>query len=432
MGKMYIFPVVGVFMRDFKLSFLNNCIFVVASIALCASLFACGGDSGTSSNNEEYVSSSSSSSVIPTSSGNRPSSSSKKGDAGSKAGMTSSSSSRKIASSSSTPRNDVKLSSSKRSGGDPYSSSSAKSSSSVKKTSSSSVVIPDSVPGSPSSSSKEIATNSSSSRNDVMLSSSLMLSSSSSSVILSSSRHSGPDPESSSSFEPFDHFKCLADNWNIRDTIYKQFTDTRNGRSYYYFTAYSSKTGRKVTVMAENLNIGKMVLGSEEQNDDNEIERYCYDNDPAMCDKYGGLYQWAEMMQLPSRCNTDNCDGKIKGEHQGICPDGWRLFEWDDFVIVKEFYDKYDDGYAPGLRSQCFSGYNTSGFSLMGAGLRKPEGRFDRLLEFAGWFYPDEVDDNQEMAHGGLVSRYDDDEVPQKNDRDYKTYGYSVRCVKIE
>ena len=381
MGKMYIFPVVGVFMRDFKLSFLNNCVFVVASIALCASLFACGGDSGTSSNNEEYVSSSSSSSVIPTSSGNRPSSSSKKGDAGSKAGMTSSSSSRKIASSSSTPRNDVKLSSSKRSGGDPYSSSSAKSSSSV---------------------------------------------------ILSSSRHSGPDPESSSSFEPFDHFKCLADNWNIRDTIYKQFTDTRNGRSYYYFTAYSSKTGRKVTVMAENLNIGKMVLGSEEQNDDNEIERYCYDNDPAMCDKYGGLYQWAEMMQLPSRCNTDNCDGKIKGEHQGICPDGWRLFEWGDFVIVKEFYDKYDDGITPGLRSQCFSGYNTSGFSLMGAGLRKPEGRFDRLLEFAGWFYPDEVDDNQEMAHGGLVSRYDDDEVPQKNDRHYKTYGYSVRCVKIE
>ena len=394
MGKLYIFPVVGVFMRDFKLSFLNNCIFVVASIALCASLFACGGDSGTSSNNEEYISSSSSSSVIPTSSGNRPSSSSKKGDAGSRstssgqapAGMTSSSSSRKIASSSSTPRHDVKQSSSNKA----------------------------------LSSSWSEAIGSSNSKQ------------SSSSVILSSSRHSGPDPESSSSFEPFDHFKCLADNWNIRDTIYKQFTDTRNGRSYYYFTAYSSKTGRKVTVMAENLNIGKMVLGSEEQNDDNEIERYCYDNDPAMCDKYGGLYQWAEMMQLPSRCNTDNCYDYIERKHRGICPEGWRLFTWNDFVVVKEFYDKYDDGYAPGLRSQCFSGYNTSGFSLMGAGLRKPEGRFDRLLEFAGWFYPDEVDDNQEMAHGGLVSRYDDDEVPQKNDRHYKTYGYSVRCVKIE
>ena len=368
MGKMYIFPVVGVFMRDFKLSFLNNCVFVVASIALCASLFACGGDSGTSSNNEEYVSSSSSSSVIPTSSGNRPSSSSKK-----------------IASSSSTPRHDVKQSSSNKA----------------------------------SSSSWSEAIGSSNSKQ------------SSSSVILSSSRHSGPDPESSSSFEPFDHFKCLADNWNIRDTIYKQFTDTRNGRSYYYFTAYSSKTGRKVTVMAENLNIGKMVLGSEEQNDDNEIERYCYDNDPAMCDKYGGLYQWAEMMQLPSRCNTESCWMKIRRDHQGICPEGWRLFTWDDFVIVKEFYDKYDDGITPGLRSQCFVGYNTSGFSLIGAGLRMPEGRFVDLIESAGWFYPDEVDDNQEMAHAGFVSRYND-RVPQENDRDYKTNGYSVRCVKIE
>ena len=412
---MYIFPVVGVFMRDFKLSFLNNCIFVVASIALCASLFACGGDSGTSSNNEEYVSSSSSSSVIPASSGNRPSSSSKK-----------------IASSSSTPRNDVKQSSSKRSGGDPYSSSSAKSSSSVKKTSSSSVVIPDSVPGSPSSSSKEIATNSSSSRNDVMLSSS-------SSVILSSSRHSGLDPESSSSFEPFDHFKCLADNWNIRDTIYKQFTDTRNGRSYYYFTAYSSKTGRKVTVMAENLNIGKMVLGSEEQNDDNEIERYCYDNDPAMCDKYGGLYQWAEMMQLPSNCNTESCWMKIRRDHQGICPEGWRLFTWDDFVIVKEFYDKYDDGYAPGLRSQCFSGYNTSGFSLIGGGLRTLEGGFRELLETSYWAYPEEKypletdPEKTKLVRTAYVANDDDSSTGiSENRSSSKAAGRSVRCVKIE
>ena len=401
MGKLYIFPVVGVFMRDFKLSFLNNCVFVVASIALCASLFACGGDSGTSSNNEEYVSSSSSSSVIPTSSGNRPSSSSKKGDAGSRstssgqapAGMTSSSSSRKIASSSSTPRHDVKQSSSNKA----------------------------------SSSSWSEAIGSSNSKQ------------SSSSVILSSSRHSGPDPESSSSFEPFDHFKCLADNWNIRDTIYKQFTDTRNGRSYYYFTAYSSKTGRKVTVMAENLNIGKMVLGSEEQNDDNEIERYCYDNDPAMCDKYGGLYQWAEMMQLPSRCNTDNCYDYIERKHRGICPEGWRLFTWNDFVIVKEFYDKYDDGITPGLRSQCFVGYNTSGFSLIGGGLRTLEGGFRELLETSYWAYPEEKypletdPEKTKLVRTAYVANDDDSSTGiSENRSSSKAAGRSVRCVKIE
>ncbi|MBR6449281.1 MAG: hypothetical protein IKS96_04960 [Fibrobacter sp.] len=388
-------------MRDFKLSFLNNCVFVVASIALCASLFACGGDSGTSSNNEEYVSSSSSSSVIPASSGNRPSSSSKKGDAGSRstssgqapAGMTSSSSSRKIASSSSTPRHDVKQSSSNKA----------------------------------LSSSWSEAIGSSNSKQ------------SSSSVILSSSRHSGPDPESSSSFEPFDHFKCLADNWNIRDTIYKQFTDTRNGRSYYYFTAYSSKTGRKVTVMAENLNIGKMVLGSEEQNDDNEIERYCYDNDPAMCDKYGGLYQWAEMMQLPSNCNTESCWMKIRRDHQGICPEGWRLFTWDDFVIVKEFYDKYDDGYAPGLRSQCFVGYNTSGFSLIGGGLRTLEGGFRELLETSYWAYPEEKypletdPEKTKLVRTAYVANDDDSSTGiSENRSSSKAAGRSVRCVKIE
>ena len=262
---------------------------------------------------------------------------------------------------------------------------------------------------------------------------------SSSSVILSSSRHSGPDPESSSSFEPFDHFKCLADNWNIRDTIYKQFTDTRNGRSYYYFTAYSSKTGRKVTVMAENLNIGKMVLGSEEQNDDNEIERYCYDNDPAMCDKYGGLYQWAEMMQLPSNCNTESCWMKIRRDHQGICPEGWRLFTWDDFVVVKEFYDKYDDGYVPGLRSQCFSGYNTSGFSLIGGGLRTLEGGFRELLETSYWAYPEEKypletdPEKTKLVRTAYVANDDDSSTGiSENRSSSKAAGRSVRCVKIE
>ena len=194
-----------------------------------------------------------------------------------------------------------------------------------------------------------------------------------------------------------------------------------------------------MTVMAENLNIGKMVLGSEEQNDDNEIERYCYDNDPAMCDKYGGLYQWAEMMQLPSRCNTDNCYDYIERKHRGICPEGWRLFTWDDFVIVKEFYDKYDDGYAPGLRSQCFSGYNTSGFSLIGGGLRTLEGGFRELLETSYWAYPEEKypletdPEKTKLVRTAYVANDDDSSTGiSENRSSSKATGRSVRCVKIE
>ena len=295
-------------MRNFKYS-------IIASITLTIALAACGGDSGTSVN-DDNVSSSSSSSVFPASSGNRPSSSS---------------SSQKIVSSSSTPRNDVKSSSSKRSEGDPSSSSQKiTSSSSVKAVSSSSSVVLSSSEGS--SSSKQ------SSSSKKVESSSSQKTASSSSVSPASS--SSKKVSSSSEYVPFDHFKCLADNWNLRDSIYKTFIDPRNGRSYYYYTATSYKTGESVTVMAENLNIGEMVLGENDQNDDTKIERYCYNNDTTNCDKYGGLYQWAEMMQLPSRCNTESCSDWIERDHQGICPEGWRLFTWDDYEIVKDYYDK--------------------------------------------------------------------------------------------
>ncbi len=409
---------------------------VIASVAkqsllalfLSIALIACGGDNGTSPNSEEKDSSSSiqknessssikkqsSSSVTKTSSS---SSSNKK--------KVSSSSSQKIASSSSTPRNDVKSSSSKRSEGDPSSSSQKiTSSSSVKTVSSSSFVVLSSSEGS--SSSKQ-----SSSSKKVESSSSQKIVSSSSVTPASSS--SKKVESSSSEYVPYDHFKCLADNWNLRDTIYKQFTDPRNGRSYYYYTAVSSKTGRKVTVMAENLNIGEMVLGENDQNDDTKIERYCYNNDTTNCDKYGGLYQWAEMMQLPSRCNTESCYKKIESEHQGICPDGWRLFTWNDFEIIRDYNDEYGDG-IKGLRSQCFHGNNASGFSLIGGGVRFENGTFKNLTDAVFWTYPQEQEyDVTLFAYSAFVSVNSDDNTgTQKNRRGEKSNGYSVRCVKIE
>ena len=197
----------------------------------------------------------------------------------------------------------------------------------------------------------------------------------------------------------------------------------------YYYTATSYKTGRSVTVMAENLNIGEMVLGENDQNDDTKMERYCYNNDTTYCDKYGGLYQWAEMMQLPSRCNTESCSDWIEARHQGICPDGWRLFTWRDYEIVKDYYDKYDEGITPGLRSQCFSGYNTSGFSLIGAGERNEDGSFSSLNQRTAWFRPEEFSSDQ--AHHGLVSGINNS-APTQVARELKINGFSVRCTKIE
>ena len=373
-------------------------------LLLTIALIACGDDSGTSANDDDSSSSSVTlSGTSVESNGSKASSSSKKAE---------SSSSQKIASSSSTPRNDVKSSSSnkalssssKRSEGDP-------SSSSQKAVSSSSSVIPASSGNLPSSSSKKNGE-----------SSSAMTSSSSSSKKIESS---------SSEYVPFDHSKTHAASWEIGENRYKTFVDPRNGRSYYYITITSSKTGKSVTVMAENLNIGEMVLGENNQSDDTKIERYCYNNDTTKCDEFGGLYQWAEMMQLPSRCNTESCADLIQENHRGICPEGWRLFTWDDYVVVRGYEDKYNDG-VKGLRSMYgFRGTNQSGFSLTGAGLRIENGTFSGLEEKIAFFRPEEYEaDASVRAHHGIIDVYGFS--PEKQHRELKVKGFSVRCVKLE
>jgi uncharacterized protein (TIGR02145 family) len=86
---------------------------------------------------------------------------------------------------------------------------------------------------------------------------------------------------------------------------------------------YAGQTYRTVQIangpdvqcwMAENLNVGTMLLSNIGVQNNNLAEKYCYDDDPNNCTVYGGLYHWDEMMQydylLPA---------------QGICPTGWHI-----------------------------------------------------------------------------------------------------------
>ena len=375
---------------------------VSMSIVLGIFLAACGDDDSSFAPRDEDSSSSicedcdemtSSSSVIPASSGDLQSSSSKK--------ETSSSSSKEIASSSSTPRND-------------NSSSSVKSSSSEEKDKSSS--------------SEKVE---SSSSDKIVSSSSEKSSSSSSAKFSSSAKSSSSSVKSSSSLSSssssYSHLRPL--NVELLDQ-YKTFVDERNGRSYYYITIRGKNSkgeADSVTVMAENLNIGKMITYVKDQADDTTIERYCYDRDTTNCDRYGGLYQWAEMMQLPSRCNTESCADLIQENHQGICPDGWRLLTRDDFYIVLHAdNNKYE---IKGVRSEVFGGQNSTGYSLVGAGVvadRKCQG----IVEYAYWYYPDEYEeDSDSRAYLSATSRSG---TGANLYRDLKTNGLSVRCVKLE
>ena len=78
----------------------------------------------------------------------------------------------------------------------------------------------------------------------------------------------------------------------------------------------------------ENLNVGTMVNGSDDQTNNGIIEKYCYENNPENCNIYGGLYQWNEMMEYSSTPSI-----------QGICPVGWHVPTDAEFCTLTTYID---------------------------------------------------------------------------------------------
>ena len=273
---------------------------------------------------------------------------------------------------------------------------------------------------------------SSSSNKDKSSSSSSEKQISSSSVNQSSSSVAS---SSSGEYVPFDHsLPLLVDS--VRSGAYKIYEDSRDGQKYYYLTINGKRqdgTRGSVTIFAQNLNYGVQIDGTENQNDDNKVEKYCYENDWIRCDEYGGLYQWAEAMGLPSECNTKSCANLISNpsNHQGICPNGWRLMTYDDYELI---YWSTDKG-ALGIRSQyTFKGSNYTGFSLVGAGYRYSEGStgFDGRLGIAAWFYPNEIEEKGKLyPSAGYAYDNDDYHLPDNVRADSKLWGLSIRCVMV-
>ena len=287
--------------------------------------------------------------------------------------------------------------------------------------------------GDSSSSKKDVSSSSVSSSSSEKQSSSSVGSSSSSEKQSSSSVAS-----SSSEYVPFDHSKAF-DGTLWRKGAYKTFVDERNNREYYYLQIDGKKclkyseTNRclstkdtSISVMAENLNVGEMVRGFKDQKDDSKIERYCYDNDTTNCDRYGGLYQWAEMMGFNDSCNTKSCAHLIQENHQGICPNGWRLLTYDDFYIIVNSNGNQDG--VKGTRSTFgFGGSNDTGYSLVGAGYNWQH-TFTRMNESTYWHYPQEGTLGDNTSFVGCQSRTETTLCSQST---YKTNGFSVRCVIV-
>jgi uncharacterized protein (TIGR02145 family) len=247
---------------------------------------------------------------------------------------------------------------------------------------------------------------------------------SSSSVVASSSSQ----PKSSSSYKTQDDIPFGGIN-----TVYDSIYDLRDNHKYLYST-YTANNGYgtilTISVMVQNLDYAEVItLGAEEQDDDTKVEKYCYNDIPQNCDFYGGLYQWAEMMNLPYECNTISCAHLIQDQHQGICPDGWHLITNPEMWVI---INSTDDG-IEGVKSQgpwsIGGGMNTSGFTLLGAGGRYRDGTYKELNRATYWYFPTEYEQNVLRAGAGYISGNEgvfgiDDVYSTKVD------GFSARCVK--
>jgi len=113
---------------------------------------------------------------------------------------------------------------------------------------------------------------------------------------------------------------------------------------------------------AKNLNIGTMIDYTVFQTNHDKIEKHCFTNDEAVCDNYGGLYQWNNMMQWT----------KIEGT-QGICPQGWYIPTRSEWEKLGEFLG--GGAVAGGKMKSTESWYqpnvgatNSSGFTGLGGG----------------------------------------------------------------
>lgn len=174
---------------------------------------------------------------------------------------------------------------------------------------------------------------------------------------------------------------------------------------------------------AEDVNFGVIVKITDTPPSDNgTVEKFCYEDNPANCEKYGGLYTWNEAMDYK------NNPGAI-----GICPVGWHIptqADWDELASVLGGYDvagrkmmscENDPWEVVDLNN------NSSGFTAY------PSGKhwiwWEGLEETAHYWTSDSYDSYY------VFTRYlhrEEDVLLGTVSQDYysKDYAFSVRCVR--
>jgi len=171
--------------------------------------------------------------------------------------------------------------------------------------------------------------------------------------------------------------------------------------------------------MAQGLNVGTMIAGTDQGVSCTSIQKYCYGDSEANCisnnPNYpdGGLYQWNQAM----------CGSALEGSHlegsQGICLTGWHIPTNDEWGTLVSYV---------GNSGSALQSGGASGFEGNLAGHRSTDGGFAGRLGYVGfWSSTQYTTQSDEIAW--YRSLY-------KNDNNVyqlifnKTGGFSVRCIK--
>jgi uncharacterized protein (TIGR02145 family) len=186
--------------------------------------------------------------------------------------------------------------------------------------------------------------------------------------------------------------------------------------------------------LKENLDVGTKIPSTQTMADNGILEKYCYANLDANCDKTGGLYTWEEMMQYTT---TDG--------GRGICPGGWHIPTDEEWKVLEGTVDGYyriGNVVWNGLNNfrGTDAGFNlksTEGWSGGGNGSDKFEftgkgggywwqNSFFEYTNFGIWWTS--TSNNAGVPYYRGV-RMDMDKI-FRNLNTYGSNGYSVRCLK--
>jgi uncharacterized protein (TIGR02145 family) len=142
-------------------------------------------------------------------------------------------------------------------------------------------------------------------------------------------------------------------------------------------------------------------------------DSYCYNNDPANCNKYGRLYNWDAAMEA--------------------CPVGWHLPSNDEWRKLEGYVESNSGcNSCTGRHLKAKSGWNkggngkdTYGFSALPGGAGYLSGHFREVGKHGGWW--SSTEGNSSYAYGRGMD-YDSEYVGSGGGD--KSNLFSIRCVQ--